>query len=141
LKPKKTENSKKRKVESLLSTATEINLNTSSDEDEEYFAFSSSFSKSRNTKLAKASHPAPELGVILNVNHEAHLLRGLADTGASSRIIFEAYTSKKFIKNNDDKKTTWRTMDIQFITDKTGFVKYTSRIQSQEKNLLDISCG
>jgi hypothetical protein len=47
LKPPKTANYKKRKVESLLST--EINLTNSSDEDEDYFAFSSSFSKSQNT--------------------------------------------------------------------------------------------
>jgi hypothetical protein len=44
LKPQNIANSKKRKAESLLSTAAEINLTTISDEDEDYFAFSSSFS-------------------------------------------------------------------------------------------------
>jgi Aspartyl protease len=63
--------------------------------------------------------------VSLNVNHEEHLLRALADTGASSSIIFEAYTSKQFIKNNDDNKTTWSAMGGQFITDKTGLVTFS----------------
>jgi hypothetical protein len=92
-----------RKVESILTT--EINLTTSSDEDE-HFAFSSSFCRSKYTKLAKTSHPASELVVSLKVNHEEHLLRALADTGDRSIIILEAYTSKLFIKNNHDNKTT-----------------------------------
>jgi hypothetical protein len=62
--------------------------------------------------------------VSLNVNHEEHLLRDLADTGASSNILLEAYTSKQFIKNNDDNKTTWTTMGGQFSTDKTGLVTF-----------------
>jgi hypothetical protein len=37
--------------------------------------------------------------VSLNVNYEEHVLRALADTGASSSIILEAYTSKDFIKH------------------------------------------
>jgi DNA gyrase/topoisomerase IV subunit A len=123
LKLQKNANSKKRKTESLLST--EINSTTISDEDEDYFAFSSSFSKPKNTKLAKISHPTSELVVSLNVNHEEHLLRALADTGASSSIILEAHTSKLFIKNNDDNKTTWSTMGGQFITDKTGLVTFS----------------
>jgi hypothetical protein len=44
-KPQETAKSNKRKAETLLSTATKINLITSSDEDEDYFAFSSSFIK------------------------------------------------------------------------------------------------
>jgi hypothetical protein len=36
--------------------------------------------------------------VSLIVNSEEHLLRALADTGASSSIILEAYTSAPFIK-------------------------------------------
>jgi Aspartyl protease len=55
----------------------------------------------------------------------SHLLRALADTGASSSIILEAYTSKLFIKNNDDNKTTWSIMGGQFITDKTGLVTFS----------------
>jgi hypothetical protein len=61
----------------------------------------------------------------LIVNHEEHLLRSLADTGDSSSIILEAYTSKQFIKNNGDNKTTWSTMGGQFITDKTGLVIFS----------------
>jgi hypothetical protein len=107
LKPPNIANSKKSKIKSLLSTATGINLTTSSDEDEEYFAFSSSFSifGSQKAKLAEASHPTSELVVNLNANHEEHLLRALADTGASISIILEAYTSKQFIKNNHDNKS------------------------------------
>jgi Retroviral aspartyl protease len=63
--------------------------------------------------------------VSLNVNHKEHLLRALADTGASSSIILEAYTSEQFIKNNDDNKPTWSTMGGQFITDKTGLVTFS----------------
>jgi Aspartyl protease len=63
--------------------------------------------------------------VSLNVNHEEHMLRALADTGASSSIILEAYTSKQSIKNNHDNKTTWSTMGEQFVTDKTGLVTFS----------------
>jgi hypothetical protein len=83
LKPVKTENPKKRKAESLLST--EINLTNSSDEMEEHFLFPPTISRS-STKLVENSHPTTELVVTLNVNHEEHVLRALADTGASSRI-------------------------------------------------------
>ena len=96
LKPAKIAASKKRKVESLLST--EINLTTSSDEDEEYFVTSPNLFRSRQPKLAKTSHPTSELVVSLTVNQEEHLLRALADTGASSSIILEAYTSEHLIK-------------------------------------------
>jgi hypothetical protein len=73
-----------RKAESLQST--EINLNTSSDNDksEEYlFTYSNHYNSSKN-KLAKSSHLTTELVVSLIVNNEEHLLRALADTGASS---------------------------------------------------------
>jgi hypothetical protein len=40
----------------------------------------------------------------LIVNNEEHLLRALADTGASSSIILEAYTSSPFIKTDDNNK-------------------------------------
>jgi hypothetical protein len=89
------------------------------------FALSSSFSRSQNTKLAKASHPNSELVVSLDINHWEHLLRALADTGASSSIILEAYTSKQFIKNNHGNKNTWSTMGGQFVTDKTGLMTFS----------------
>ena len=118
----KTPNSKKRKMESLLST--EINLTTSSDEDENYFPFFPSFTRIKSNKLAKTSHPTSELVVSLQLNNEEHLLRALADTGASSSIILEVYTSKQFIKTDKNNKTTWSTMGGQFTTDKTGLVNF-----------------
>jgi hypothetical protein len=120
LKPEKTASSKKRKAESILST--EINLTTSSDEDtcEEYFFTSSKPFSSSKTKIAKSSHPTTELVVSLIVNNEEHLLRALADTGASSSSILEAYTSAPFIKTDDSNTTTWSTMGGKFTTNKTG---------------------
>jgi hypothetical protein len=56
--------------------------------------------------------------VTLNVNHEELVLRALADTGVSSSMILEAYTSKEIIKS------TWSTMDVQFTTKKTGLVTF-----------------
>jgi hypothetical protein len=61
-----------------------------------------------------------ELVVSLIVNNEEHLLRALADTGASSSIILEAYTSAPFIKTDDSNTTTWSTMGGKFTTNKTG---------------------
>jgi hypothetical protein len=59
--------------------------------------------------------------VCLIVNNEEHLLRALADTGASSStIILEAYTSDPFIKADDSNTTTWSTMGGKFTTNKTG---------------------
>jgi hypothetical protein len=120
LKPEKTASSKKRKAQSILST--EINLTTSSDEGEykEYLFTSSKTFSSRKTKLAKSSHPSTELVVSLIVNNEEHLLRALADTGASNSIILEAYTSAPFIKTDDNNTTTWSTMGGKFTTTKTG---------------------
>jgi predicted TIM-barrel enzyme len=47
------------------------------------------------------------LAVSLIVNNEEHLLKALADTGASgSSIILEAYTSAPFIKTYDSNTTT-----------------------------------
>ena len=75
------------------------------------------------------SHSTTELVVSLHVNHKEHVLRALADTGASSSIILEAYTSKELIKQDKDSKTTWSTMSGQFTTEKTGFSElFTSRI-------------
>jgi hypothetical protein len=65
--------------------------------------------------------------VSLIVNNEEHLLRALADTGASSIIILEAYTSAifPFIKTDDNNTTTWSTMGGKFTTTKTGFVTFS----------------
>jgi hypothetical protein len=76
-------------------------------------------------KLAKSSHPTTELVVSLIVNNEEHLLRALADTGASSSIILEAYTSAPFIKTDDSNATIWSTMGGKFSTNKTGFVTFS----------------
>jgi hypothetical protein len=58
--------------------------------------------------------------VNLIVNNEEYLLIELADTGASSSIILEAYTSAPFIKTDDSNTTTWSTMGSTFTTTKTG---------------------
>jgi hypothetical protein len=56
--------------------------------------------------------------VTLNVNHEKHVPRALANTGARSSIILKAYISKDLIKQNKDNKTTWSAMGGQFTTGK-----------------------
>jgi hypothetical protein len=61
-----------------------------------------------------------ELVVSLIVNDEEHLLRALADTGAKSSSILEAYTSTPFIKTDDNNTTTWSTMGGKFTKTKTG---------------------
>jgi hypothetical protein len=104
-------------------------LTASSDEGEnkEYlFTASKPFSSSK-TKLEKSSHPTTELVVSLIVNNEEHLLIALADTGASSIIILEAYTSatSPFIKTDDSNTTTWSTMGGKFTINKTGFVTFS----------------
>jgi hypothetical protein len=63
--------------------------------------------------------------VSLIVNNEEHLLRELADTGASSSIILEAYTSTPFIKTDDNNATTWSTIGGKFTTNKTGLVTFS----------------
>jgi hypothetical protein len=65
--------------------------------------------------------------VNLIVNNEEHLLRALADTGASSSIILEAYTSAilPFIKTDDNDTTTWSKMGGKFTTTNTGFVTFS----------------
>jgi hypothetical protein len=120
LKPEKTASSKKRKTESILST--EINLTTSSDEGEEYLFTSSKPFSSSKIKLENhlTQKPITELEVSLIINNQEHLLRALADTGASSSIILEAYTSASFIKTDDSNTTTWSTISGIFITTKTG---------------------
>jgi hypothetical protein len=59
------------------------------------------------------------------VNNEEHLLRALADTGASSSIILEAYTSAPLIKTDDNNTTTWSAMGRKFTKTKTGFVTFS----------------
>jgi hypothetical protein len=63
--------------------------------------------------------------VSLIVDNEQHLFRALADTGASSRFILEAYTSAPLIKTDDNNTTTWSTVGGQFTTTKTGFVTFS----------------
>jgi hypothetical protein len=58
--------------------------------------------------------------VSLIVDNEEYLLRALADTGASSNIILETYTSAPFIKTDDSNKTTWSTIGGKFNTTITG---------------------
>jgi hypothetical protein len=63
--------------------------------------------------------------VSLIVNNEEHLLRALADTGASSSIILEAYTSAPFNKIDEYNTTTWITMGGTFTITKIGFVTFS----------------
>jgi hypothetical protein len=63
--------------------------------------------------------------VSLNINNEEQLLRALADTGASSSIILEGYTSKNLMQRDKSNQTTWSTMGGQFITNKTGLVTFS----------------
>jgi hypothetical protein len=65
--------------------------------------------------------------VSLIVNNEEHLLRALADTGASSSIILEAHTAaiSPFIKTDDNNTTIWNIMGGKFTTTKTGFVTFS----------------
>jgi hypothetical protein len=136
LKPEKTASSKKSTneywIHPLLSNY--IYLTTSSDEDtsEEYLFTSSKPFSSSKTKLTKSSDPTnTELVVSLIVNNEEHLLRALADTGASSSsIILEAYTSAPFIKIDDNNTTTWITMGGKFTTTKTGICLWHFHSQS-----------
>jgi hypothetical protein len=49
------------------------------------------------------------------VNHGKHVLRALADTGASSSSrILVAYTLATFIKTHDNNTTTWSTIGGKF---------------------------
>jgi hypothetical protein len=63
--------------------------------------------------------------VSLIVINEEHLLRVLADTGASSSIILEAYTSVPCIKADDNNTITWGTMGGKFTATKTGMMFVT----------------
>jgi hypothetical protein len=64
--------------------------------------------------------------VSLIVNNEEHLLRALADTGASSSIIIlEAYISAPFIKTDDNNTTNWSAIDVKFTATNTGFVTFS----------------
>jgi hypothetical protein len=88
------------------------------------FTFSKPFSTMK-TIMPKSSHPTIELVVSLIVNNEDHLLRALDDTGASSSIILEVYTSNPFIKTSDSKTTTWSTVGGNFTTTETGLVTFS----------------
>jgi hypothetical protein len=48
------------------------------------------------------------------------MLRAIADTGASSSIILEAYTSAPFIKIDDNNTTIWSTIGDKSTITKTG---------------------
>jgi hypothetical protein len=75
----------------------------------------------------------------LIVNNEEHLLRSLADTGASSSIILEAYTSALFIKTDDSNTTTWSKMGGTFTPTKTGMMLVTFPLP--EFNLKEQMCS
>jgi hypothetical protein len=75
-------------------------------------------------QLVENNHPTKELVVKLKVNDEEHVLRVLADTGASSTIILEACSSKDLIKYNKDDATPSSTMGGQFTTKKAGLVNF-----------------
>jgi hypothetical protein len=89
-------------------------------------------------KLSYQNHltqkPITELVVSLIVNNEEHLLRSLADTGASSSssIILEAYTSAilPFIKRDDSSTTTWSTMGSKFTSTNSGIYLWPFHSQS-----------
>jgi Leu/Phe-tRNA-protein transferase len=68
--------------------------------------------------------------VSLIVNNEEYLLRVLANTGASSSIILEAYTSAifPFIKSYDNDTITWSIPGGKFTTTKTGMMLVTFSI-------------
>jgi hypothetical protein len=73
--------------------------------------------------------------VSLIVNNEEHLLRALADTGASSSIVLEAYTSAPFIKTDDSNTNTWSIMGGKFTTTKTGFVTFSLPMFNLKKQM------
>jgi hypothetical protein len=75
----------------------------------------------------------------LIIDHEEHLLRALADTGASSCIILESYTSAPFIKTDDSNTTTWNTMGGKFTKSKTGMMLVTFSLS--EFNLKKQMCS
>jgi hypothetical protein len=65
------------------------------------------------------------LVVILIVNNEEHLLRALADTGATNSIISEANTSDPFIKTDENNIAIWSTMGGKFTTTKNLLVTFS----------------
>jgi hypothetical protein len=71
----------------------------------------------------------------LIVDNEEHLLRVLADTGASSSIILEANTSaiSPFIETYDSNTTIWSTMGGKFTTTKTMFVTFSLSVFNLNK--------
>jgi predicted transcriptional regulator len=75
-------------LESLLSI--EVSLTHRSKEDAKNFV-ASIISFTDCNKPIKITPPTSELVVNLNVDHEEHLLRELADTGTSSSKVLESY--------------------------------------------------
>ena len=70
------------------------------------------------------------------------MIRALADSGASSRIVPENYISENLVMNDKRNKSTWITMGGQRTTVKTGLVIFSlPEIQPQETDILDVSCG
>jgi hypothetical protein len=94
---------------------------------------------SNKTKLANhlTQQPFTELVVSLIVNHEKYLLRSLADTGASSSCIIEAYTlaTFPFIKADDSDSTTCSKKGGKFTLYKLGYAcdLFAHRVQSQKQ--------
>jgi hypothetical protein len=109
------------------------------------FTSSKPFNSSK-TKLANhlTQQPITELVVSLIVNHEEHLLRALADTGASSSIILEAYTSGTlpFIKQMTVIQPPGVKWVVSLLQLKLGYACdiFTPKVQPQETNFLGISC-
>jgi hypothetical protein len=76
--------------------------------------------------------------VSLIVNHEEHLLRALADTGASSSIILEACNSSPFIKNEGLKITCWIKIGGHFTINQLGYGCDLSLPEFNLKNKYDL---
>jgi hypothetical protein len=60
--------------------------------------------------------------VSLIFKNEEYLLKEIVDTGASSSIILDAYTSAPLIKTDDSNTTIWSTMGGKFNTAETGIL-------------------
>jgi hypothetical protein len=74
---------------------------------------------SAKIKIEKSSHPTTQLVVSLIVNNVEHLIKAIADTGASSSSILKTYISVPFIKNDDIKTIIWITIGGNFNKYKT----------------------
>jgi hypothetical protein len=74
------------------------------------------------------------------INNEEHLLRALADTGASSSIMLEAYTSAPFMKTDDNNTKPGVRWVVSLLQLKLGYYCdiFTPRVKFYEKNFLCI---